>query len=105
MMIHKDKCLELGLPEPLSFDNQLTYVTKILVTGVKLNTRIARYIGIHNLHSIAPILKKKGYDFTLEHGRARCPFTKKVPPYPVDVLSMTPDQIATYKKQKTAKKR
>lgn len=104
MTIHKDKCLELGLPEPLRFDNQLTYVIRVLVTGVKLNTRVARYIGIHNLHSIAPILKKKGYEFSLEHGRVRCPFTEKVPPYPVDILSMTAEQIATYKKQKTAKK-
>ena len=104
MTIHKDKCLELGLPEPSSFDNQLTYVIRVLEAGIKLNTRMARYIGIHNLHSIAPILKKKGYDFILEHGRVRCPFTDKVPPFPVDVLSMTAEQLAFHKEQKTAKK-
>ena len=93
-MIHKDKCLELGLPEPMSFDNQKTYVLNVISTGYKLSTRTARYIGIHNLHSIAPILCKNGYQFTLDHGRVKCPFTGKVPPFPVDILSMTPEQMA-----------
>ncbi len=104
MMIHEDKCLELGLPLPASYDNQLTYILKITSLGFKLNTRTARFIGIHNLHSIAPRLRKKGYLFTLDHGRVKCPFTGKVPPYPVDIISMTPAQIAHYKKAKTAKK-
>lgn len=103
MMIHKDKCLELGLPTPASYDNQLTYVLKTLTNGIALNTRMARYIGIHNLHSIAPTLKKRGYQFTLERKRVKCPFTGEVPTYPVDVLSMTNEQIAHYKKVKTAK--
>ena len=104
MMIHKDKCLELGLPEPANFDNQQTYVIKAISTGHKINTRTARFIGIHNLHSIAPILFKKGYKFTLDHGRVECPFTAKVPPYPVDIVSMTPEQIAHYKETKATKK-
>lgn len=104
MMIHVDKCLELGLPIPASFDNQQTYVVKVIENGFKLDTRKARYIGIHNLHSIAPMLYKKGYQFTLEHGRTKCPFTGKTPPFPVDILSMTPEQITHYKKTKTAKK-
>ena len=104
MMIHKDKCLELGLPEPMSFDNQQSYVLKVISIGHKLNTRTARYIGIHNLHSVAPMLHKKGYQFTLEHGRVKCPFTGITPPYPVDILSMTPEQIALYKKTKATKK-
>jgi hypothetical protein len=103
MMIHKDKCLELGLPIPASYDNQLSYVLKVISLGHKLNTRLARFIGIHNLHSIAPILHKKGYQFTLDHGRVKCPFTGDVPSYPVDILSMTPEQIAHYKKTKAAK--
>lgn len=103
-MIHRDKCLELGLPEPLSFDNQLTYVLKIITRGLKFNTRIARYIGIHNLHSIASLLVRKGYDFTIEHGCVSCPFTNRVPTFPVDILSMTPEQISNYKNKKTAKK-
>lgn len=103
MMIHKDKCLELGLPLPASYDNQLTYVLTVISIGHKLNTRTARFIGIHNLHSIAPILHKKGYQFTLDHGRVKCPFTGKVPPFSVDILSMTPEQIALYKMTKAAK--
>jgi hypothetical protein len=104
MMIHKDKCLEIGLPLPASYDNQLTYVLKVISTGHKLNTRTARYIGIHNLHSIAPRLHNKGYRFSLEHGRVKCPFTGKTPSNPVDILSMTPEQIIIYNNKKAAKK-
>lgn len=104
MMIHGDKCLELGLPAPKSFDNQQTYVLNVIACGFKLDTRKARFIGIHNLHSIASVLYKKGHLFTLEHGRIQCPFTGNTPPYPVDILSMTPEQIVQYKKTKTAKK-
>ena len=104
MTFHRDRCLELGLPEPTSFDNQQTYVLNVITNGFKLNTRMARFIGIHNLHSIAPMLYKKGYQFTLEHGRVKCPFTGKTPTEPVDILSMTPEQVANYKKTKTAKK-
>ena len=104
MMIHKDKCLELGLPESASFDNQQTYVLKVIVSGLSLDTRMARFIGIHNLHSITSLLYKKGYQFTLKHGLVKCPFTGKVPPHPVDILSMTREQIVYYQKAKTAKK-
>lgn len=103
-MIHKDKCFELGLPEPKSFHNQQTYVLLLISEGHHINTRAARYIGIHNLHSIASTLKRKGYDYTHKHGTVKCPFTGVVPPYAVDILSMTPEQIATYKKTKAAKK-
>ena len=105
MMIHKDKCLELGLPEPESFDNQKAYVLKIILKGRRFDTRMARYIGIHNLHSIVSILHKKGYQFTLEHNQVRCPFTGDTPANIVDVLSMTPQQIAHFKKTKAAKKK
>jgi len=100
MMIHKDKCLELGLPIPTSFDNQQTYAIKAISEGIKLNTRVARYIGIHNLHSIASSLTRKGYEFTLEHGRVRCPFTDKIPIFPVDILSMTTEQVLIYQEYK-----
>lgn len=103
-MIHSDKCLELGLPIPASFDNQLTYVTKVISCGLKLNTRIARYIGIHNLHSLIPILSKRGLDFELEHGRVYCPFTQKTPPYPVDIIYMTTEQVDVFRKEKVTKK-
>jgi len=104
MMIHKDKCFELGLPEPKSFDTQLAYILKVITLGMSINTRDARYIGIHNLHSIPPKLHKKGYPYTLEHGRVNCPFTGKTPSNSVDILSMTPEQISNYQKTKTAKK-
>ncbi|WP_255229479.1 hypothetical protein [Pseudoalteromonas sp. HM-SA03] len=101
MMIHKDKCQELGLPEPLSYHNQLTYVLMVISQGLKLSTRNARYIGIHNLHSLVSILRRKGYQFTLEHGRVHCPFTGIVPPYPVDIVSMSYEQIQLYKSKKS----
>ena len=101
MMIHKDKCLELGLPTPASFDNQQAYVLKAISGGIKLNTRIARFIGIHNLHSIVSRLYKKGYDFTLEHGRVHCPFTNETPIFSVDILSMNKEQIAKYQNEKS----
>ena len=104
MIIHNDKCLELGLPIASSFDTQITYVIKVISTGVKLNTRKARFIGIHNLHSIASTLQKKGYKFTLEHGRVKCPFTGEFPHQYVDILSMTTEQISHYKKTKAAKR-
>jgi hypothetical protein len=104
MMIHKDKCLELGLPEPQSYDNQLTYIKRLLLLGFSFNTRMARYCGIGNLHSLVSPLKKNGYQFNLDHGRVKCPFTGIVPPHPVDILSMSPEQIAHYKKTKAAKK-
>lgn len=104
MIIHNDKCLELGLPIASSFDNQITYVLKAISAGEKLNTRKARFIGIHNLHSIASTLHRKGYIFTLEHGRVECPFTGESPPQHVDILSMTTEQISHYKKTKAAKR-
>lgn len=104
MMIHKDKCLELGLPEPKSFHNQQTYVLLVISEGHHINTRVARYIGIHNLHSLASILKRKGYNYTHKHGVVKCPFTGSIPPYPVDILSMSPEQISIYKNTKAAKK-
>jgi len=104
MMIHRDKCLELGLPEPKSYDNQLTYIKRLLLLGIIFNTRMARYCGIGNLHSLIAPLRKKGIDFIKVKDLAKCPFTGITPPYPVDILSMTPEQIAHYKKTKTAKK-
>jgi hypothetical protein len=100
MMIHKEKCLELGLPEPQSYQNQQTYVLDIISRGIRLDTRMARYIGIHNLHSIAPLLKKKGYNFTIQHGTVKCPFTETVPSYAVDILSMSPEQIMLFNKER-----
>jgi hypothetical protein len=104
MMIHKDKCLELGLPEPKSYDNQLTYIKRLLLLGYSFNTRMARYCGIGNLHSLVEPLKKKGIEFIKVKSIVKCLFTGKIHPYPVIVLSMSPEQIALYKKTKAAKK-
>jgi hypothetical protein len=104
MMIHKDKCLELGLPEPKSYDNQLTYIKRLLLLGFSFNTRMARYCGIGNLHSLVAPLRRKGIHFNKAKKQVKCPFTGKTPPYPVDILSMTSEQIAHYEKTKTAQK-
>jgi hypothetical protein len=104
MMIHIDKCLELGLPEPKSYDNQLTYIKRLLLLGFSFNTRMARYCGIGNLHSLVAPLRRKGINFTKVKNLVNCPFTGKTPPYPVDILSMTPEQIVLYKKTKADKK-
>jgi len=101
MMIYIDKCIELGLPTPKSYHNQQSYVLSVITQGIKLNTRLARYIGIHNLHSLVSTLKYKGYKFTLEHGRVACPFTGKIPPHPVDILFMSYEQIKAYKNERS----
>jgi hypothetical protein len=95
-MIHKDKCLELGLPEPKSYETQAAYVTSCIAAGYILNTRICRYIAIFNLHSIVPVLKRKKVPFTLAYDRAICPFTGELRPEPVDHVYMTAEQREQY---------
>ena len=48
MMIHKDKCLELGLPEPKSYDNQLTYIKRLLHLGFGFIPRMGGFCGLEN---------------------------------------------------------
>jgi hypothetical protein len=102
MMIHKDKCVELGLPEPKSFETQLLYILRLIAEGFVLNTRICRFIGIHNLHSLASVLAKRGINFTLTYERVYCPFIGDIPPYPVDVIYMTNEQREHYRNEKAA---
>lgn len=102
-MIHADKCLELGLPEPKTFETQVSYVLRCMEAGHKLHTRIARYIGIGNLHSIIPALYRMGIEFEKYLGLARCPFTGETPPFPVDWIFMTAEQSKQYRKRKPAK--
>lgn len=99
MMIHSDKCKELGFPAPLSSETQRGYVLRVIAKGHTLNTRVCRYIGIHNLHSIASSLANKRVVFTLRHGRAYCPFTRETPSLPVDIISMTPEQQSSHQKR------
>ncbi len=102
-MIHADKCQEFRLPKPKSSETQLTYITRTIAEGFNLNTRICRYTGIHNLHSIVATMKRKPVPFTLCRGVAICPFTGEAPPYPVDQIFMTLEQKDQYRKEKTAK--
>lgn len=100
MMIHKNKCLEIGLPAPRESDTQKGYVKRLLTSGHKVNTRLCRFIGIGNLHSITSSLKNKGTPMIVDHGLAMCPETREVPPYPVDIIYMTEDQIKEHQKVK-----
>ena len=101
MMIHKDKCQEIGLPESKSYESQQNYIFRAMLCGTKLNTRICRYIGIHNLHSIVSGMNRKKYTFTLEHGRVRCPCTGETPPLPVDIVRMARQQRQSHEKLKS----
>lgn len=103
MMLHKDKCLELGLPEPKCVETQQAYIIRAMASGHTLNTRICRYIGVGNLHSIVSSMNK-ACEFTLGHGRVLCPFTNETPPFPVDIVRMTKEQREAYQaKEKPAK--
>ncbi|PMP04604.1 hypothetical protein BCS95_05465 [Vibrio breoganii] len=95
-MIYKDECFELGLPEPKKGEQQVHYVKRVMLEGIKLDTRQARYIGIGNLHSIVSNLNKQYVPFSLSHQRARCPKTGEVPPYAVDVIWMTDEERELY---------
>lgn len=99
-MIYKDKCLELGLPEPQSYHNQETYVLMAISLGYNIHTYVARYIGIANLHSVVSTLKFKGHRFT-HAKRAYCPQNKTVLPYSVVNVSMNNEQVLFYKAKKS----
>jgi len=100
MMIHREKCRDLGLPEPKRFDTQSSYLLRAMTNGHRPDTRICRYIGIHNLHSIASALLKKGYEFVRCRGRVPCPFTGKIPIEPVVIIYMTKQQQRAFKSGK-----
>jgi len=96
MMILKEPCKVLGLPEPKSYETQAAYVRRIMLGGFRLDTRVARSIGIGNLHSVIAQLRKKGFPLVVEHSAAYCPVTGDIPPYKVDVIHMSRLQIAEY---------
>jgi len=100
MMIHGDKCVALGLPKPKSFETQLLYILRLITEGFVLNTRICRFIGIHNLHSYVSVLAKRGVTFSLYRERVYCPFIDDIPPYPVDVIYMTKEQQEQHRNEK-----
>jgi hypothetical protein len=95
-MIYSDKCLDLSLPLPKGFDTHYSYVLNCIVAGNNINTRLCRYIGIHNLHNVIPKLKKKKIPFSLAHGKVHCPFTNQTQPYPVYITYMKLEQSQQY---------
>ena len=95
-MILADKCLELNLPEPHKTEEQLHYVKRVIAEGETLNTRMCRYIGIHNLHSIVPKLFKLNIQFEQVNSPVYCPLLKLTPPEPVIVIYMTMEQQKEY---------
>lgn len=103
MNIYLDRCLELGFPAPRLYDTQESYLLRLLRAGRTINSRLCRYLGIFHLHSIEPALRKKGWQFIKEKGKAKCPFTGKVPTYPVIIIYMTKEQREQFTKRKPAK--
>jgi len=97
--INSANCLALGLPFPKKYEKQINYVLRLLLTGYSVNTRIARYIGIHNLHSILSKLKKRGVPFTIDHLKVYCPLVKEVISNPVDKAYMSSEQVSLYKEK------
>ena len=91
-MISKEKCAKLGLPEPKSFHSQKGFILLCLLHGYKINTRICRYIGIHNLHSILSDLKSRGVPMLITHEQVWCPEQGLKPARPVDVVMMSYSQ-------------
>jgi len=100
MMILPAKCRELYFPEPKIYDKQTTYIERILSEGLSINTRQARYIGIGNLHSIIPALKKKGLVFCIDRKQVYCPSTNETPPFSVDLIYFNKEQLETYWQEK-----
>jgi len=92
-------CLELGLPAPKKYEKQINYVLRLLLIHYPVNTRMARYIGIYNLHSILSKLKKRGVPFTIDHVKAYCPLVQEVISNPVDKAYMSFEQVSSYKEK------
>lgn len=90
---------KLNYPQPYKAEKQTSYIKRILLKGYSIDTRICRYIGIGNLHSIVSHFKKSQFLHTLEHKRVVDPATGTTPPYPVDVVYMTDKQIQVYKRK------
>lgn len=97
--IDSNACEELGLPSPDSSQTQESYVLSCLAAGLKLDTRICRYIDIANLHSVVSNISKKGIEIEVNHSPVMCPKAKKVKSQPVDVVHMTPEQIEAYQER------
>lgn len=88
-----EACTQLGFPTPYGHEEQAAYVRRLLREGFSINTREARFVGIHNLHSIAAELRRKGFPFHTDHKPAMDPRTGELPPQPVDWLSLATEQL------------
>ena len=92
-MICTDKCREIGLPSSQhSKTTQEDYLIFCLMSGYVINGILCHHLGICDLLSVISRIRRKGYLFTLNHGKAYCPFTNKISPHPVDIIYMTDDQ-------------
>ena len=96
-MIPRNKCLELGLPEPNDCQKESNYVLSVISQGLTIN------IGIDDLQDVVCAIKRKGYLFTVEDKEAECPSTGRLTPFPIMVLSMTDEQQALYKNEESRK--
>lgn len=102
-MIRRDKCLELGLPDPHLCQKESNYVFSVISQGLAINTNLARYIGIDDLQDVVFALQRRGYLFTVEDKEVECPSTGRLTAFPVTVLSMTDEQQALYKNEESRK--
>ncbi|MBB1370301.1 hypothetical protein [Pseudoalteromonas sp. SR45-4] len=98
-MIRKNKCLELGLPEPHWSQKETSYVLSVISQGLTINTNTARYIGIDDLQNVIYALKRKGYLFTVDNKEVECPSTGRLTAFPIMVLSMTDEQQVSFKSE------
>ncbi|NHN73800.1 hypothetical protein [Vibrio fluvialis] len=87
---------ELGWPEPLAYQHQSSFIRQLLLTGLELNTRQARFAGIGNLHSQISELKRKGVPVSVRYKQAIDPFIQCLNSYPVLHVRMTEKQRAAY---------
>jgi len=102
-MIRRNKCLDLGLPEPNDCQKESNYVLSVISQGLTINAGTARYIGIDELQNVVCALKRKGYLFTVEDKEVECPSTGQLTAFPVMVLSMTKEQQKLYENEKSHK--
>jgi len=104
MNIYTNKCLELNFLLPLESESQEDYILRLISSGLTINTRQARVIGIGDLHSVSPSLRAKGYDFIDVKRKAIDPVNGETPEQEVIHLSMTTEQRKLFKEDKATAK-
>lgn len=86
----------LGLPLPKPREKQINYIKRVLLSGISLNTRMCRFVGIGNFHSVISEMKKQKIEFYRDKKQAYCSFREVVPPEPVLHVWMSSQQINMY---------